>query len=37
LQIERLLAWEHAGGAAFVAYSVEAVREVVEKLGKGGD
>ena len=32
LQIERLIEWERAGAVAFVAYSVEAVREVVEKL-----
>lgn len=35
LQVERLLAWESSGAVAFVAYSVEAVREVVEKLEKG--
>ena len=35
LQIERLLAWEHAGAVAFVAYSVDAVREVIEKLEMG--
>lgn len=35
LQIERLLAWERAGAVAFVAYSVDAVREVVEKLERG--
>lgn len=35
LQIERLLEWERAGAVAFVAYSVEAVRDVVEKLERG--
>lgn len=35
LQIERLLAWERAGAVALVAYSVDAVREVVEKLKRG--
>ena len=35
LQIERLLAWERAGAVAFVAHSVDAVREVVEKLERG--
>lgn len=35
LQIERLSAWERAGAVAFVAYSVDAVREVVEKLERG--
>ena len=35
LQVERLLAWERAGAVAFVAYSVDAVREVVEKLKRG--
>lgn len=35
LQVERLLTWERAGAVAFVAYSVDAVREVVEKLEMG--
>ena len=35
LQVERLLAWEAAGAVAFVAYSVDAVRHVVEKMQRG--
>ena len=35
LQVERLLAWERAGAVAFIAYSVDAVRYVVEKMERG--
>ena len=35
LQIQRLLSWEASGAVAFIAYSVEAVKYVVEKLQRG--
>lgn len=35
LQVERLLAWERAGAVAFIAYSVDAVKYVIEKMKRG--
>ena len=35
LQVERLLAWEASGAVAFIAYSADAVRYVVEKMQRG--